>query len=205
MGNRRGPILAGVGVLAVVVLILLFFVLPKMGQVGDAKSELEQARSEQVTLESQKSALEDAQSQAPEARAAIADICHRIPPVADEPGIINLLNNAAIAAGIDVVNLAPSDPAFDETTGLSTIAVAVTATGTYFDVTDFLYEIETLPRAAKVTTLSLSRGEAGLGGVPSLAAALTVDLYTSDSSAGPGSVPGETTTATTGTGGAPCP
>ena len=205
MGSRRGLVLAAVGVLGLAVLVLFLLVLPKMGEVSDAKEELDQARSEQVTLESEKSALEDAASRAPEARAQIADVCNKIPPTADEPGIIRLLNNAAIAAGIDVVSLAPSDPAFDETTGLSTIAVAVNATGTYFEVAQFMYQIETLPRAAKATSLTLTPGEAGATGTPTLSAALNVDLYTSDTSAGPGSVPGETTAAATTTGASSCP
>ncbi len=53
---------------------------------------------------------------------------------------------------------------------------------------EFLYRLETLPRAAKVITFSLSPG--GQADRSELSMALTVELYTTDASAGPGSVPG---------------
>jgi hypothetical protein len=50
----------------------------------------------------------------------------------------------------------------------------------------YLHEMETLPRAAKVESISLNPAE-GL-----LAFATTITLYTSDVSSGPGSEPGPT-------------
>ncbi len=103
-----------------------------------------------------------------------------------------MLQNAAINAGIDLVSLSPGTPALDTTSGLSKIAVAVSASGTYFDVTDFMYQIETLPRAAIVTNLSLAPGQTSQTGMPVLTLTATVQTYTSDTSAGPGSKPGPT-------------
>ena len=48
------------------------------------------------------------------------------------------------------------EPAFDAAKGLSVITVTVAGEGTYFEVADFLYSIETLPRAAKATSIQLS-------------------------------------------------
>lgn len=194
MGNKRGPLFAGIGVAVVVILVVMFLVLPKMGQVSDAQDQLDQARSEQVTLEAQRSALQDAKDNAPQARAIIADVDRQVPPTADESGLILLLQNAATTAGLDISSFSPGSPTFDATTGLSTIPVTISATGTYFDVTEFMYGIETLPRAAKVTTISLAPGEsAGTTGViPTLTLSGTIEVYTSDASAGPGSIPGET-------------
>ena len=103
-----------------------------------------------------------------------------------------MLQNAAINAGIDLVSLSPGTPALDTTSGLSKITVAVSASGTYFDVTDFMYQIETLPRAAIVTNLSLAPGQTSQTGMPLLTLTATVQTYTSDTSAGPGSEPGPT-------------
>lgn len=193
MGSRRAPLFAGIGVAVVIVAVVLFLVLPKMGEVSDAQTTLDAAASEQQTLESQRNALLDAEDRAPEARATIAEVERLIPPVSDEPGLLLLLNNAAAASGLDVVSFAPSPGTFDETTGLSTIAVSLSGSGTYFDVTEFMYRIETLPRAAKMNTISLAPGGAGEGATTStstLAFTGTLTLYTSDTSTGPGSVPG---------------
>jgi len=192
MDNRRAPLYAGLAVAGVAILMVLLLVLPKMSQVSTAQNELDQAQSDQQTLESRKSALEDAKAAAPQARKTIAEVHKRIPPTADEPGLILLLQNAAISAGIDVLSLSPGTPVLDTTSDLSKITVGVSATGTYFDVTDFMYQIETLPRAAIVTNLSLAPGETSQTGVPLLTLTASIQTYTSDTSAGPGSEPGPT-------------
>ncbi len=90
------------------------------------------------------------------------------------------------------MSLSPGTPVLDTTSGLSKITVGVSATGTYFDVTDFMYQIETLPRAAIVTNLSLAPGQTSQTGVPQLTLTASIQTYTSDTSAGPGSEPGPT-------------
>jgi Tfp pilus assembly protein PilO len=192
MDNRRAPLYAGLAVAGVAILMVLLLVLPKMGKVSQKQDQLDQAQSDQQTLESRKSALEDAKAAAPQARKTIAEVHNRIPPTADEPGLILLLQNAAISAGIDLVSLSPGTPVLDTTSGLSKIVVSVSATGTYFDVTDFMYQIETLPRAAIVTNLSLAPGETSQTGAPLLTLTASIQTYTSDTSAGPGSEPGPT-------------
>jgi len=191
--NRRAPLFAALGVAGLAIVVILLLVLPKMGQVSTAQQSLDEARREGQTLESQLRALEDAKAAAPQARKTIAEVHKRIPPVADEPGLILLLQHAAIDAGIDLVSLSPGNPTLDPATNLSTIPVSVSATGTYFDITEFMYQIETLPRAAIVQSIALAPGEAsGTTGVPILTLTATIQTYTSDTSAGPGSEPGPT-------------
>jgi len=177
-------------VVIVAILFFLILVLPKMHSVSDAQDQLDQAHQQQTTLEVRKAALEQAKLDAPKNQRVINNVHKRIPPIADEPGLIQLLNGAAVSAGIELVSLTPSTPVFDATTGLSTITVAVAATGSYFDITQFLYNIETLPRAAVVTTLTLAPVDQSVD--PVLTMTATLNTFTSDSSAGPGSEPGPT-------------
>ena len=164
-----------------------------MSEVSAARTELDEAVSQNQTLESQLAALRDARDQAPEAERIIEDVERRIPSVADEPGLLLLLKNAATSSGLTVDSFIPATPAFDATKGLSVIAVSVAATGTYFDITEFLFRVQTLPRAAKVTGVTLgASGEGTAGTVPTLSLTATLELYTTDTSAGPGSVPGPT-------------
>ncbi len=196
--GSRAPLIAGAGVIALVVLMVFFLVLPKMGQVGDAEDELAAAQGEQGTLESQLAALEQAELAAPEARATIQEVERQIPPTADEPGLLLLIKNAAARAGV-TLSLTVGTPALDATSGLSTIPLAITASGNYFQLTEFLYSIETLPRAAKVVNVTLAPGGAE-GDAATTTTTVTnllqlqasVILYTSDQSAGPGSEPGPT-------------
>ena len=188
MGGRRGPLIAGVAVAAVLVLVAFFLVLPKMGQVKDANAALDLAVTTRSTLESQLAALQQAEADAPKNNETIRKVDQAIPPTVDQQGFILLLQNAAIQSSVDLFTLTPSIPVFDPATGLSTVANTLSVNGSYFAITEFLFSIETLPRAAKVTSVNISPGEDS----GSLTLSAGVDIYTSDSSAGPGSSPGPT-------------
>jgi Tfp pilus assembly protein PilO len=199
--GSRAPIIAGAGVVALAAILVFFLVLPKMGQVSTAEAELAAAQAQQRTLESQLAALEQAEAAAPEAKAVIERVERQIPPTVDEPGLLLLIRNAAAGSAVAFSNLTPGTPTLNATTGLSEIPLAVTATGTYFQIAEFLYSIETLPRAAKVLTISLAPGtgdETTTTVTNLLQLQASVVLYTSDQSAGPGSEPGPTDDAAAG-------
>ena len=195
MGGKRAPLIAGAAVALVAVLVALFLVLPKMGQVKDANAALELAVTQQSTLASQLAALQQAEADAPKNRETIRKVEQAIPPTVDQQGFILLLQNAAIQSSVDLFTLTPSTPVFDPATGLSTVSNTLSVTGSYFALTEFLFRIETLPRAAKVTSVNLTPGETG----GTLTMSTGVNIYTSDSSAGPGSSPGPTSGAGTTT------
>jgi Tfp pilus assembly protein PilO len=175
---------------AVLVLTLFFLVLPKMNQVSSANDQLAQAKSQEGTLQSQLAALQQAQQDAPEARETIRRVDTAIPPTMDQQGFILLLQNAADQAGIDLFTITPGAPVADPATGLTSSANAITVNGSYFAITEFMFDIETLPRAAKTSDLQITpSGEDGGGGLTGTA---TVTIYTTDASAGPGSTPGPT-------------
>jgi Tfp pilus assembly protein PilO len=190
--NQRAPLFVLIGGVVLAVLLIFFLVLPEMGKVSKAKDDLASAQAKQQTLTVQERALQDTKANAAQNRKTIQEVHHKIPPTADEPGLLLLVNGAMLDSGLDLTNISPSTPTFDQTTGLSTITLAVTATGTYSDVTAFAYRIETLPRAAKITSLTLTPGATTTTGSPLLAMSATIEAYTSDTSAGPGSEPGAT-------------
>ena len=194
--GSRAPIVAGAGAVVLAALLMFFLVLPKMGQVSTANEDLAAAQAQQRTLESQLAALEQAEAAAPEAKATIQRVEQQIPPTVDEAGLLLLIRNAALRSGIVFSQLTPGTPTLDATSGLSTIPLAVTASGSYFQIAEFLYSIETLPRAAKVLTIALAPGTGAEGTTTTVTNLLqlqaSVVLYTSDQSAGPGSEPGPT-------------
>lgn len=188
--NRRAPIIAGAVSAVLVVLAVVFMVLPKMSAVSAKKEEVVQAQAEEEQLLVQLRALQDAQAQAPETRREISAVENKVPPVADLPGLIRLLRDAADRATVDLFQFSPNAPVLDPTGQFSTISTAVNVTGSYFSVDAFLFRLETLTRAAKVTNVSISPQGAGEGlASDTLSMQLTVEFYTSDLSAGPGSEP----------------
>ena len=189
--NRRSPIVAGIVSAVLVVVAVMLMVLPKMSAVGAKRDEVVEAQAEEERLLVQLRALQDAQAQAPETRREISAVENKVPPVADLPGLIRLLRDAADRAAVDLFQFSPNAPVQDPSGQFSTIGTAVNVTGSYFAVDEFLFRLETLTRAAKVTNVSIApaSSESTITGT-TLSMQLTVEFYTSDLSAGPGSEPG---------------
>ena len=196
MGGKRGPLIVGVAVAAVVLLVAFFFVLPKMGQVKDANASLQEAQAQQGTLGAQLAALKQSQTDAPKNREIIRKVQEAIPATVDQQGFVLLVQNAAVESSIDLVTITPTTPVYDPASGLSTVTNAFSVSGSYFALTQFIFKIETLPRASKITAITIVPAPTDTN--PSLLTlTANIDTYTSDSSAGPGSAPGPTSGAAT--------
>jgi Tfp pilus assembly protein PilO len=201
VSGRRAPLLAGAAVAVVVILVVMFLVLPKMGEVGEAEKALQAAEDQEVTLQAQLGVLQEAQADAPETEREIAVIEDQVPPTTDLPALFRLLQSAADRAALDFFSFSPGTPVLATTGGHSILAATITVNGGYFAIDEFLFLLETLPRAAKVTSITLAPGGATTdeAGTPttttsSLQMTANVEFYTTDTSAGPGSVPGPTET-----------
>ena len=192
--NRRALIIAGAVVLLVALLAVFLLVLPKMSEVGETEDRLQAAEDEEINLAAQLNALEDAQAAAPDTELEIAAIDAQVPPTADLPSLFRLLQGAADRSAVDFFAFTPGTPAPNAAGTYSSIASQVTVSGGYFAIDEFLFLLETLPRAAKVTTLAVTPSGAGSGEITTSTGTLqllvTVEFYTTDLSAGPGSIPG---------------
>ena len=190
--GKRAPILAGVIMAVIAVLAFLLIVNPKRAEVADAQSKLEEAQGQELTKVAQRATLQQAEAEAPANRKIIRQVEQQLPPTADPQGFILLLKNAAVKAGVDLTQEAIQSPTAGET-GVTTIPINVTLSGTYFSLDEYLFQLETLPRAAKVTSVSIAGGAGDTTTVSgTLVMQVTIELYTTDISAGPGSLPGPT-------------
>ena len=200
--NRRAPIIAGVISAAVALLAVLLLVLPKMSDVSTTEEELQSAEDQEVVLAAQLDALQDAEAAAPKTEQEIGAIEEQVPPTANLPSLFRLLQGAADRSAVDFFSFSPGTPAPNAGGTYSSIASQVTVTGGYFAIDEFLFLLETLPRAAKVTTLAVTPSGAATGGTTistsNLQLQVTVEFYTTDVSAGPGSIPGPSETTGTG-------
>jgi Tfp pilus assembly protein PilO len=194
--NRRAPIIAG-AILLVALLAVFLMVLPKMSEVGETEDQLQEAEDQEINLAAQLNALEDAQAAAPETELEIAAIDAQVPQTADLPRLFRQLQGAADRAAVDFFSFTPGTPVPNLTGSYSTIASQITVSGGYFAIDQFLFLLETLQRAAKVTSLAVTPSAGTTTSTSTLQLQITVEFYTTDSSAGPGSIPGPTEGVTT--------
>ena len=187
--NRRGPIIAAIAAVLVAVLVVVLLLLPKASAVHKKQDELEAAQRQEQQLEAQLEQLQDAKARARQARRELARLETRIPPTADLPSLVRFVQGAADASAVDFMSIAPSTPTASANQSVSIIPTQITTIGTFFSVEEFMFKLETLPRAVKVTQIQVGPGPNDL---PQLQISMTVEVYTTDASAGPGSVPGPT-------------
>jgi len=204
---RRGaPLIAALIALVVAGLAFFLLVWPKMGQVRDTQEELDAAQAEQLVLETELARLRALQERAPELRERLAQLRREVPPVADLPGLITRLQRAADRSGVDFFSISPGTP-LASAAGAAIIPAEIQVVGEFFSVDEFLFRLEDMNRAAKVTTIAVTTAAATDGaadgettgsatGGTALTVALSVEFFTTDINAGPGApveqVPEET-------------
>jgi Tfp pilus assembly protein PilO len=192
--NRRAPIIAGAIAVALALLAVFLLVLPMMSDVTTTGGELQTAEDQEVVLAAQLDALQEARAAAPKTEQEIAAIEKQVPPTANLPSLLRQLQGAADRSAVDLFSFMPGAPAPNADGTYSSIASQVTVSGGYFAIDEFLFLLETLPRAAKVTTLAVTPSAAATGetttSTGTLQLQVTVEFFTTDVSAGPGSIPG---------------
>ena len=186
MKRLRGPVLAAVISAVVVVVAVVAVLLPRFNETNQKRDELSEAQQQEEALQAQVSDLRDAKRQAKALEHSLVRLDAKVPPTAEQSSLIRLLQGAADAASVDLLSVAPGSP-IAGTTGISVIPMQVNVTGTFFEVEEFMFRLETLPRAFRVTQLNVGEGPEGL---PELNLTVGAEVYTTDASAGPGSEPG---------------
>jgi len=184
---KRGPLVAAIVGVVVIILMVAVLILPKATQVRSKQKEVTQAKQQETTLRLQIQQLQAAAKDAPQDRKRLANLEGAIPPTADLPGLIRLLNGAAGQSGVAFMSVAPGQPTLAPSGAVSVIPTQITIVGGFFALDQYLFRLESLPRAEKVTTVQVSPAGSGW---PQLQITLAVEFYTTDTSAGPGSVPG---------------
>jgi Tfp pilus assembly protein PilO len=185
--NKKPALIAALVGVGVVLLMVVALITPKAAQVKTKQKDIDEAAQQEVTLRAELEQLQAAAKDAPKDRKRLTKLQAQIPPSADLPALIRLLNTTADKAGVDFATIAPGVPTASGS--VTVIPVVVTVKGTFFALDHYLYILENLTRVSKVTDLAVTPLDQTIS-PPQLQIVLTADFFTSDTSAGPGSIPG---------------
>lgn len=177
----RNPLIAAAVAVLATLLVWQLVIAPRGAEMSSLESDIATAQSEVAALNSQLTSLRGIDAQA--LQVSLADYRKKLPPTVDEKGIIQVLLDASKRAGVAFDGLQFGTPSPSASGSISVITVSLSVKGAYFGLARFLFELEHLERLALVRGISINRGEDGLS-MP-----LTVEMYTTDTSAGPGSDP----------------
>ena len=193
----RGALFAGLGGVALILVLVAGLILPKANQVRQRQNDLAEAKQKESELTLQLSQLQVAQKDYKKNQEKLKVLEQQVPENAQLPNIITLINSAADDSAVDFMSISPQQPTAG--TSVSTIPTQISVIGEYFAVDEFLFKLESMPRVAKVTTITVGPNAttgttAGISssGPMQLKVDLLAEFYTTDLSAGPGSSPGHT-------------
>jgi Tfp pilus assembly protein PilO len=184
---KRGPLIAALVAVGVIILMVAVLILPKASQVKAKQAEVAAAEQQEASLRLHLQQLQADAKEAPKNRKALAKLQAAVPPTVDLPGLIRLLNTTAAQSGVDFMSVTPGQPTISSSGGVSIIPATINISGGFFAIDQYLFRLESLPRASKVTSIQVAPS-----GFPQLQLSLSVEFYTTDVSAGPGSAPGPT-------------
>ena len=186
--KRKETLIVGAVGVVLALLMVMFLIKPKANAVHAKQQEVATAEAQQESLQLTLAQLKADEKDAPADRKLLAGLRAKIPPTADLPGLIRLLNKAADQANVDFLTITPGTPTTSTDGQVSIIPVQLMVTGGFFSIDQYLFQLESLPRISTVTNVSLNGGTNG-SATGQLQASLTVNFFTTDLSAGPGSNP----------------
>lgn len=187
-------------VLAVVVVLVagwMIAIKPQRSNAADLRSQAEQAVSGNDQLRNQLGVLKAQAKDLPKQQARLAAIDKKIPDNPALPSLIRTLSDAADGAGVDLVSLAPAlpvavaataptapakatagKPAVPAALPLQQVPVTLSVTGTYFNVEQFVSNLESLERAMIIDGWSLAPGggKGAKAGAPGATDQLTAQI-----------------------------
>jgi Tfp pilus assembly protein PilO len=184
--NKKPALIAAMVGVGLVIVMMLGLITPKASQVKAKQKDVTAAVQNQSLLALQLSQLQAAAKDAPKDRKRLAKLDSQIPPEADLPGLIRLLNTTTDKSAVDFAAIAPGSPT--SSGSITVIPIQVTIKGTFFAVDQYLYLLENLQRVSSVTNLTVTPLDQTVS-PPQLQVALTANFYTTDLSAGPGAAP----------------
>lgn len=167
-------VVGGLSLLAIGGLSWVLVLGPETSTLADTRLQVESARQQNQVLTQQLSQLETQREKLGEMRQAARKLAKKFPPTADQPGLFREVTDAAVDAGIGpngVTTLAPTAPVIGGTDGavtadppaagsgtLASQNVSVSITGTYEQTRQLLENLEHMPRAYLITSVTLGGG-----------------------------------------------
>jgi Tfp pilus assembly protein PilO len=173
--RRNELILAGIGVLVVLVAAILLLVRPTRQATTEARAERDTAISDSQALRDQIKALEALKPKEAELKAKASLAKAEFPATPALPALVDALQDAASLSGVDLGTVAPSTPQTSTASPLlAEITTTVNVSGGYFEIQDFLVRVENLvkgtdpgriePRSVLIESVNLASADEGATG-----------------------------------------
>jgi type IV pilus assembly protein PilO len=147
-------LLIGVAIIVVVALAVVAVVIfPAFGALGDLDAKLVKANQDVSSAKSVLTQRQSAKQQAVMTQAQLMTLQNAIPDSPELPTLIIELQDVAVDAGLNWIEVKPDTP--DSRDGFSAIPLALKLNGSWPDMVDYVRRIGKLDRQIRITSLEI--------------------------------------------------
>jgi len=161
----RGPVLIGAATLVVALIAYAALISPQGSQLTKLQAQRTQLQSQETGLQVKIATLKREKSQLDTDCQQLSTDLTEIPGAPDVNSFLQQVSNLAVASGdpnTPSINVTQASGA--ATGGVTPVTVALTLSGTYGQMTEFLSGLDTFPRLFTITSISIIGGSVVTGG-----------------------------------------
>lgn len=160
MSRRFRLILIAIAIIAVALVVFFLVLNPMRGEISDLRTDIEQEDTLIAAAERELAINLQAQKECRANQARLIELSKMMPSDSEVPSLIIQIQDLADKAGIDWIQVSPGQPSGTEDVEYQTLALSLSFSGNFYDVSDFIYRAEQMVagpgRLMTVKSLSLS-------------------------------------------------
>ncbi len=176
MSRKIRMILLSLGLVVFAAVVWFFVLSPIRGDIADTDTAIEDQLSKLSVAQGALAQAESTKAEGKRNQARLLELAKMIPASEELPSLLLQIQDLADQAGIDFISVTPGDATEVEGAEFLILPLDLTFTGTFFDLSDFVYRAEQMVagpgRLLAVKSMSLALSNASQG----LSAAVSPDL-----------------------------
>lgn len=182
MTHRVRLVLMGVAILLFAVVIWFLVLSPIRGNIATTEQDIQEEQSKVLAANTKLRLAEDTRAEGKRNQMRLLELAKMVPMTEELPSLLLQIQDLADQSGIEFIQVTPGTVIASETGPFQAIPLDLQFTGTYFDVTDFIYRAEQMVagpgRLLAIKTVDLSPGaDAATSAGKSPQLEVTMSLY----------------------------
>jgi len=160
----RIPMFVAVGALVVVLIVFMAWIKPEGSKLSSLHAREAQLQSQQAHLQVELFTLKSEKAHLSSNCAQLTEDLTKIPGTPTVDDFFHQVSALAVAAGDPNTPTISVTQALASPSGVKTVTVSMTLTGTYGQMTAFLKGLDTFPRLFTINTIAITGGNVAVGG-----------------------------------------
>jgi Tfp pilus assembly protein PilO len=173
-------VLVGVALVVIVLLAWFFLINPLRGDIDAVEASIETEQAALTAAQAELAQAEAIREEGEKNRGMLLELAKMVPEGEQIPSLLLQIQDLADQSGIDFIAVTPGDPI--QSGGFDIIPLELEFTGTYFDLSDFVYRAEQMVAgpgrllAVKNLDLQLAQESEGTGSEVAVSPELAVNM-----------------------------